>query len=289
MAQHKHAGGDPFRISGGDAGIIMGVGFQTPYELWQTKTKRRPKDDLSGKESVYWGQRLEAPVLWETLERYGIPYSPGNQQVWVQNESGSRVGYLDYLHGDTIVEIKTTGQYSAGKWSEGVPAEYVCQVMHYFSLCPQAKTAIVACLIGGQKYVAYTLERDEEMIQQLLEMEETFYQCCVTDTPPAMEVVEGPQETYDMDPDVETCVEEYLEKKRALDALTKDVDALKSVLISLVGENRTQTGPRFQVAYSYVKQSRVDVDRLCADNNIDKKKYMSDGGYFKLVAKEMKR
>jgi predicted phage-related endonuclease len=160
--------------------------------------------------------------------------------------------------------------------------------MHYFSLVPQAKTAIVACLIGGQKYVSYVLERDEEMIRQLLEMEETFYQCCVTDTPPAMEVVEGPQESYDMDPDVETVVEEYLEKKRALEVLTKDVDALKSALISLVGENRTQTGPRYQVAYSYVKQSRVDVDRLCAENNLNKKEYMSDGGYFKLVAKERK-
>ncbi len=57
-------------IGSSDAGIIMGVGFRTPYDLWREKTGRRPSADLQGIPRVYWGTKLEDLVAAEFAQRH---------------------------------------------------------------------------------------------------------------------------------------------------------------------------------------------------------------------------
>ncbi len=50
-------------IGGSDAGAIMGMNpWKSKYQLWLEKTGQAEPEDLSGKESVYWGTVLETAV-----------------------------------------------------------------------------------------------------------------------------------------------------------------------------------------------------------------------------------
>lgn len=278
---------DPFRIGGTDAATIMGANkFQTLLELWQIKTGRRPKPDLKDNEKVQWGIRLEAPVLAAVLEKYGIPLDPTKQQIWL--EDGIRVGYLDYQPDeDTIIEIKTAGQYSADEWEHGIPEYYLWQIVHYFGLTKATK-AIVACLIGGQKLVIHELHRDDELIKMLHAAEAEFYRLCKYDTEPEQYVNDEPVQTFDMDAQVESLAIQYVELNKGIKAMETNLSVVKKALSALVGQNREQVGESFRVSYKYIPTSKVDLDLLCEENKIDKAKYTTSAGYFRLDVKEKK-
>ena len=59
-------------IGGSDAGAIMGMNpWKSKYQLWLEKTGQAEPEDISGKESVYWGTVLEAPVADRFAELTG--------------------------------------------------------------------------------------------------------------------------------------------------------------------------------------------------------------------------
>lgn len=61
-------------IGGSDAGVIMGDNqWKSKYQLWLEKTGQAEPEDISGKESVYWGTVLEAPSPTAS------PNSPGRR------------------------------------------------------------------------------------------------------------------------------------------------------------------------------------------------------------------
>ncbi|MFR8758810.1 MAG: DNA-binding protein, partial [Clostridium sp.] len=66
----------------------------------------------------------------------------------------------------------------------GIPKEYQLQVQHYLAVCG-LKRAYIAVLIGGNHFLYYQVERDEEMIEKLLEAEKDFWEAHVlADVPP---------------------------------------------------------------------------------------------------------
>ena len=84
---HAHASAGAMRIGGSDAATIMGANrWKTLLQLWQEKTGRKPKDDLSEKESVQWGIKLEPIVLQSVLDSLGLPLEPDKQQVWLEQD-----------------------------------------------------------------------------------------------------------------------------------------------------------------------------------------------------------
>ena len=60
-------------IGGSDVGAIMGLNpWKSPVEVWLEKTGHSEPPDLSGKESVEWGNRLEAVVAEKFADRRRI-------------------------------------------------------------------------------------------------------------------------------------------------------------------------------------------------------------------------
>jgi predicted phage-related endonuclease len=57
-------------IGSSDAGIIMGVGLRTPYQLWREKTGLVPSPNLHSLPRVYWGTKLEDVVAAEFAARH---------------------------------------------------------------------------------------------------------------------------------------------------------------------------------------------------------------------------
>lgn len=287
MKVHDKPMNTPFRIGGSDAPTIMEANkWSNPLELWQIKTKRVDKPDLSGKSSIQWGQKLEEIVIKEALAKLGIDeFDPAKREVWLEQEY--RVGYLDYqISEDHFIEAKTTSQYMEKDWEKGVPEYYLWQIMHYFALT-SATRATVACLVGGQELYIHDVHRDEALIAALLDKEAEFYSYCLNDTEPPMA---APSEgaVLTLQADVERLAMRYLDLSADSKAIEGEKDVIKKAIQSLVGKDNEQVGSNLRVTYKYNEMTKVDVDRMCAEHNIDVSKYQTKSGYYRLDVRKVK-
>ncbi len=78
-------------------------------------------------------------------------------------------------------------QYLAKEWDgEEVPASYLLQVQHYLAVTGMEK-GYIAVLIGGQKFVWKEVQRDEELIEMIIEEEKSFWKMVQDKTPPMLD------------------------------------------------------------------------------------------------------
>jgi predicted phage-related endonuclease len=83
-----------------------------------------------------------------------------------------------------ILECKTAGMNGARLWNEGVPEYVQLQVLHQLAVTGK-QAADVAVLICGQELQVHRIERDEEMIARLVQLEEAFWGRVERDEAPA--------------------------------------------------------------------------------------------------------
>ncbi|HHR2781106.1 TPA: YqaJ viral recombinase family protein, partial [Listeria monocytogenes] len=77
---------------------------------------------------------------------------------------------------DAILECKTASAYLAKEWeADEVPATYLVQIQHYLAVTGKNK-AYVAVLIGGNKFIWKEIERDDELINQIIAFELDFWE-----------------------------------------------------------------------------------------------------------------
>lgn len=73
------------------------------------------------------------------------------------------------------LECKTCSPYAAGKWeNDGIPQEYVIQCLHYMAVTG-ADRWYLACLIYQQGMEYRVIERDEDTINALIQVEKDFW------------------------------------------------------------------------------------------------------------------
>lgn len=174
-------------IGSSDAAAAIGLSpYKSPLELWLEKTWRKPAEDLSQSEAVFWGTTLEAIIANVYAERTGNKVRRVNA-VLQHPEHPHMLANLDRVVGnDGVLEIKTAGVRSMHQWEDGIPETYQCQVLHQLAVTGKA-WADVAVLIGGQDFRIYRIERDEAKIAALVEQEAAFWQCVLNDVEPAVD------------------------------------------------------------------------------------------------------
>jgi len=180
-------------IGSSDAAAAVGLNpYKSQLELWLEKTGRDtglPKTDPDDDESpMYWGNVLEPIVAWH----YGKPTGnkvrrvnavlqhPDPELSWMLANIDREVIGADDVQ---ILECKTAGINGARLWKEGVPEYVQLQVMHQLAVTGK-QAADVAVVLGGQHLEIHRIERDEEMIARLIELERMFWTYVETDTPP---------------------------------------------------------------------------------------------------------
>ncbi|WP_312481591.1 YqaJ viral recombinase family nuclease [Stutzerimonas nitrititolerans] len=180
-------------IGSSDAAAAVGLNpYKSQLELWLEKTGRDaklPKADPHDEESpMYWGNVLEPIVAWHYSKRTGnkvrrinaVLQHPNPDLPWMRaNIDREVIGAEDVQ----ILECKTAGLNGARLWQEGVPEYVQLQVMHQLAVTGK-QAADVAVLLGGQTLEIHRIERDEQMIARLIELERRFWQYVETDTPP---------------------------------------------------------------------------------------------------------
>jgi len=178
-------------IGSSDSAAVVGLSpYKSPLELWMEKTGRKAPDDLSANEAVFWGSTLEPVIAQVYGEKTGAKVRRVHA-VLQHYEHPHMLANLDRIvahpqDGHGILEVKTAGHWSEGYWEEGVPEHYQCQVLHQLAVTGKP-WADVAVLIGGQEFRTYRIERDEEKINALIELEDRFWQHVQNDTPPEVD------------------------------------------------------------------------------------------------------
>jgi putative phage-type endonuclease len=180
-------------IGASDAAAAVGISpYQSPLELWMIKTGRdgdMPKPDPNDESSpMYWGNILEPIVAQHYTRRTG--YKVRKVNAVLQHADPDKhwmLANLDYSvvnHPEVqILECKTAGEWGAKLWRDGVPAYVQCQVQHQLAVTGR-QAADVCVLLCGQEIRIHRIERDDDLIARLIELERQFWHYVETDTPP---------------------------------------------------------------------------------------------------------
>ena len=179
-------------IGSSDAAAACGIHpYLSMLELWMIKTGRMESsidESLEGYSPLYWGNTLEPMVAKYYQEHTGnkvrrvnaiLQHPDPDKHFMLANLDYSVVG-SDKIQ---ILECKTAGEHGAKLWKHGVPLYVTCQVQH--QLAVTGKTAAHICvLLCGHEAKIYKVERDERLIESIIEQERLFWQYVATDTPP---------------------------------------------------------------------------------------------------------
>jgi len=178
-------------IGSSDAAAAVGLNpYQSPLELWLVKTGRDahlpkvdPNDDSS---PMFWGTLLESFVAAAYTKRTGNRVRKLNA-VLQHAEHPWMLANLDRevmgTPGVQILECKTTGMNGQKLWRDGVPEYIQLQVQHQLAVTGK-QAADVAVLVCGNDFRTFRIQRDNQMIASLIELERRFWHYVESDTPP---------------------------------------------------------------------------------------------------------
>lgn len=176
-------------IGGSDASIICGINkYTSSVELWMEKTGQLPHQEAG--EAAYWGTQLESLVRAEFTKRTQIEVELVNE-ILQHEEHSFMFANLDGLckhpiYGKCVFEAKTASAYKAGEWKDGIPDEYMLQIQHYIAVTG-CKGAYIAVLIGGNTFKWKFIERDDDLISMLIQLEGDFWEHVQNNTPPPLD------------------------------------------------------------------------------------------------------
>lgn len=162
-------------ITGTDAGAIVGLNpYYSAAQVYQDKITGEVEE--WDNEAMRQGRDLEEYVARRFSEQTGLKVRKANA-IYQNEEHLFMLADFDRLvvGQEAGLECKTVNAYSADKWSDGkVPIHYQMQVQHYLAVSGYQKW-YVAALIMGRDFVIREINRDEELIANLIIIEERFW------------------------------------------------------------------------------------------------------------------
>ncbi|MFV3334805.1 YqaJ viral recombinase family protein [Pseudomonas sp. NY15437] len=250
-------------IGSSDAAAAVGLNpYKSQLELWLEKTGRDsglPKSDVNDEESpTYWGNILESIVARHYTQRTGnrvrrinaVLQHPDAKLDWMLANIDREVTGAEDVQ---ILECKTAGINGARLWKEGVPVYVQLQVMHQLAVTGK-QAADVAVLLGGQHLEIHRIERDDELIHWLIELEKEFWGYVLRDTPPPADGSESAERSL-------RCLYP-LDQGRTLDfsedvILSSAFDELKSVRATLDRQGKREAELKQQLQQAMGDASRA--------------------------------
>ena len=122
------------------------------------------------------GRDLEEYVAQRVVEKTGFKVRRANA-IFQNEEHPVMLADFDRLivGQKAGLECKTVSPYSSDKWSERqIPLHYQMQVQHYLAVSG-FDCWYVAAVVFGKDFIIHKIDRDEEMIQNLIIIEERFW------------------------------------------------------------------------------------------------------------------
>lgn len=262
-------------IGASEVASILGVGFQTPAEVWLRKVGLAADEDLAAEvERIHWGQVLEPVIIdqYATARYAGRPTTRSGELLRSKAHPWA-LATLDAVtrhpsHGAIPLETKATDAFLAGDWEDGPPERYYLQVQAQM-LVTGASIASIASLIGGNRLVWCDIERDEATIARIVFACSRFWDLVERREMPAADAtsewarafaIANPEiagTTVDLADDARPWADELARAKADEKAAEARVQRAKNELISRIG---TASEARFGdgTGFTYRLQSRAE-------------------------------
>lgn len=266
-------------IGGSDAGSICGLNpYSSAIVVFQDKTQKEA-GEKEDNEAMRQGRDLEEYVARRFMEETGKKVRRANA-IYGHPDHDFMMANVDRLVvGENAgLECKTASAYSADKWKDGhIPESYEIQCHHYMAVTG-ADAWYIACVILGKEFIWRKIERDEETIQMLIDIESDFWQNNVkADKMPApdgskaaeelLQKYYGSSEPEKMIPLVD--FDEKLERRAEIgdlqDKLEKEKKQIEQEIKVYMEDAEMAVSDLYRVTWKSVTANRVDSKQLKAD------------------------
>ena len=272
-------------IGGSDIGAICGVNlYSSARQVYLSKVGMY-EDSIAPSgaavERMRFGHLLEPIVADEYARRTGDKlctcpailihrehkFALANVDRFILDDDGKPIG---------VLECKTTGAFNKDAWDEAdIPISYLYQLQWYLFVTGLSVGAI-ACLVGGNTFYHYRVERNDELINNVLipKAKDFWYnnvaKLCApdlsandteyvnekyTDVAKNKEVFFEDSVTDDLACTVAQC-------KRNIKELEKTMEAAQNRIKELLQDSELGYTKNYIIKWSPRKQTRVDTDAL---------------------------
>lgn len=173
--------------------------YGSRWDLWMKKTGRHP--GVKETEGMRWGQRMEPVIAEAVREEYGGEIvRPGDQGVGPVDKPHQRATldayWLPDSGGPVALELKNVGEYMREEWTgDAPPAAYFVQVQWQL-YCADMDRGAIAALIGGNRLVLHRIERDQELIDAMVQAVDVFWDQVKRDVEPDITAKDLPTYKY---------------------------------------------------------------------------------------------
>lgn len=262
-------------IGGSDAGAICGVNkYRSAVSVFLDKTTEQTSE--FDNEAMRQGRDLEQYVAERFCEETGKKVRRANA-IFSHSELSFMLANVDRLVvGENAgLECKTASAFSADKWADGsIPPEYEVQCNHYMAVTG-ADAWYIACVILGKEFIWHRIERDEELIATIEELEKDFWQnnviANVMPAPDGSSSVDSyiNSRYADSDPEQSVDITTYdgaLKRREEITVLEKKLGVEKKQIEQEVKqymqEAETAYSNSYEVKWKTVESKRVDTKKL---------------------------
>lgn len=262
-------------IGGSDAGAICAMNpYASPMSVFYDKTREDTEDFEN--EAMRQGRDLEDYVARRFVETTGKNVRRSNI-MYVSDEYPFMFANVDRLVvGENAgLECKTASPYSADKWKDGaIPEHYQLQCHHYMAVTG-ASSWYLAVVILGQEFKYYEIKRDEALIQDLVRIEENFWnqhiRKGIMPNPDGSQVCEeiirkyypsAEQEALILPSDYNQKLERRWELQRLIDRMEKEQRQIEQEIKLYMKTYHLAANESYHVTWKEIETARLDTKRL---------------------------
>lgn len=278
-------------IGGSDAAAVAGL---NPYvsRIMVYMDKIGELEPQEENEAMYWGHVMEDIVAQEFSKRTGMKIRRRNATLrhekypWmIANIDRMIVGKREGL------ECKNLSFHSGMKWEDGDLWQYELQCHHYMAVTG-FKRWWLAALIGGNRFVYKSIERDEEIIESLIKLESDFWNNHVVPRiPPEMDGSEASSEylkrkfpisngeQMHFTSDIESLLEELDEVKKLENEAKERRTEIENKIKSMLGEYEVGIWKDRKVTWKTYESTRLDTKKFKEDHPDLFEKYAKKSSY----------
>lgn len=235
-------------VGGSDVGAILGLNpWESAFTRWAKKTGQI-SDQIDDNIAMRLGREFEPAILKMFSDDHPELQVFSDCGSWVSVERPYATANPDGMFLDAdgvwgVVEVKT----SRSEWSNGVPAHYRAQVLHYMYVMGVKRAYVVG--VVGWDYVEYVIERDDFELTANLARIDQWWNCVLTQQQPDWD---GSNSTFETMRKLNTSLTRAEETELGaelgvalvnaandLDKAQNTFNELRSITISQMGSART--------------------------------------------------
>jgi putative phage-type endonuclease len=179
-------------IGGSDIAAICGLNpWTSPLEIWLKKTGQTvpPRNDIVLNEAALMGHALEPVIATRFTAITGLIAHQNPGTLRMPDVPWALVNLDRYTEEDGLLgalELKSRSSYALGEWLDEVPVDVQVQVQWQLMVTGWS-FGYTAALIGGQRTIVHRIERDEQLIDNLLSIAAEFWGWVETGTQPPLD------------------------------------------------------------------------------------------------------